>query len=37
MKGYLEKVPQRVGMSWRYKKIVENSKSYGGTDMKSTR
>lgn len=29
MKGYLEKVPQRVGMSWRYKKIVENSKSYG--------
>ncbi|MEZ8388181.1 AraC family transcriptional regulator [Vibrio splendidus] len=29
MKGYLEKVPRRVGMSWRYKKIVENSKSYG--------
>ena len=29
MKGYLEKAPQRVGMSWRYKKIVENSKSYG--------
>ena len=29
MKGYLEKVPQRIGTSWRYKKIVENSKSYG--------
>ena len=29
MKGYLEKVPQRIGTSWRYKKIVENGKSYG--------
>lgn len=29
MKGYLEKVPQRIGASWRYKKIVEGSKSYG--------
>lgn len=27
MKGYLEKVPQRIGASWRYKKIVEGSKS----------
>ncbi len=24
-----EKVPQRIGTSWRYKKIVENGKSYG--------
>ncbi|WP_261858069.1 helix-turn-helix transcriptional regulator [Photobacterium sanguinicancri] len=29
MKGYLEKVPQRIGASWRYRKIVEGSKSYG--------
>lgn len=29
MKGYLERVPQRVGNSWRYRKIEEESKSYG--------
>lgn len=29
MKGHLEKVPQRIGASWRYRKIVEGSKSYG--------
>ncbi|KAB1454269.1 helix-turn-helix domain-containing protein [Vibrio panuliri] len=29
MKGKLERVPQRVGASWRYRKIVESSKSYG--------
>ncbi len=25
----MEKVPQRIGTSWRYKKIVEDKKSYG--------
>ncbi|CCO46382.1 putative transcriptional regulator, AraC family protein [Vibrio nigripulchritudo SOn1] len=29
MKGHLERVPQRIGLSWRYKKIVEPCKSYG--------
>ncbi|OAN18163.1 AraC family transcriptional regulator [Photobacterium jeanii] len=29
MKGNLEKVPQRIGASWRYRKIVEEKKSYG--------
>ncbi len=26
MKAIIEKVPQRLGMSWRYKKIVEPAK-----------
>lgn len=29
MKGSLERVPQRIGTSWRYRKILEPSKSYG--------
>lgn len=29
MQGVLEKVPQRVGVSWRYRKIIERKKSYG--------
>lgn len=29
MKGHLEKVPQRIGASWRYRKVVEETKSYG--------
>ncbi len=29
MKGNLERVPQRIGASWRYNKILEPSKSYG--------
>ncbi|MGF1910753.1 AraC family transcriptional regulator [Vibrio kasasachensis] len=29
MKGKLERVPQRIGASWRYKKILEPCKSYG--------
>ncbi|GAM58198.1 transcriptional regulator, araC family [Vibrio ishigakensis] len=29
MQGVLERVPQRLGMSWRYRKIVEEKKSYG--------
>ncbi len=29
MKGSLERVPQRIGVSWRYRKIEESSKSYG--------
>lgn len=29
MKPHLEKVPQRIGRSWRYRKIIEPSKHYG--------
>ncbi|MCG6268114.1 helix-turn-helix transcriptional regulator [Vibrio furnissii] len=29
MKGKLERVPQRIGVSWRYRKLREASKSYG--------
>ncbi|MEH6451563.1 MAG: AraC family transcriptional regulator, partial [Psychromonas sp.] len=28
MREYIEKVPQRIGSSWRYKKIIENAKSF---------
>ncbi|OEF03734.1 helix-turn-helix domain-containing protein [Vibrio genomosp. F10] len=28
IKGYLERVPQRIGTSWRYQKLVEERKSY---------
>lgn len=28
MKGYLERVPQRIGTSWRYQKLLEDKKSY---------
>ena len=29
MKSTLERVPQRIGASWRYLKITEDTKNYG--------